>query len=84
MTDTLERKAIRVLEALADGKKHRESTLPRAGAEYMRVVMCLHLGLIDGAGIDDDRGTGNYRHTRFYWITDKGRAALAKAREGQS
>lgn len=37
------------------------------------------VGLVDGAGVEDDKGSGNYPHSTFWWITDKGREAITPA-----
>ena len=80
---SIEAKRRRILEHLAaprDGLRpdwHREDELPRASFDFLQRMY--HAGLIDGSGRRDDRGTGNYKFSRYWKITDKGRAEMAKA-----
>lgn len=48
----------------------RESELGRVSFAFLQSMY--FDGLIDGAGLRDEKGTGNYKHTRLWCITDKG------------
>ena len=52
----------------------RESDLGRVSHAYLQQMY--FDGLIDGAGLRDDKGTGNHKETRLWKITEKGMDAL--------
>lgn len=66
----------RILEQLAPFSKEgcTEDKLRSASREFLQRMYLS--GLIDGAGHPDSRGWGNFKYTRVWWITDKGRDAL--------
>lgn len=68
-----------VLATLADGQRWRESEI---GASNRTLQNMYYAGWVTGAGYPDKKGTGNYPDTREWWITDKGREALAATARG--
>lgn len=64
-----------ILKLLSDGKWWRENNIG-SSCHFLRQMY--FIGWLDGAGYDDDRGTGNYPHTRVWKITKQGSAALRR------
>lgn len=65
----------------SDKGRWRESQLETSNHFIRQMYLA---GWVDGAGYDDDRGTGNYPSTRIWWITAAGRAALTVAQREET
>lgn len=64
----------KILTLLSDGEKWREDEIKSSFSFLQTMYFC---GWLEGAGYSDDRGSGNYKNTRVWWITDAGREAIA-------
>lgn len=80
----MDKKTRKILAILATPREDRqrphdyiEDELPRVSFDFLREMY--FAGLVGGAGRADDRGSGNYKWSRVWWITDKGRAALSES-----
>lgn len=78
MTDiVIDKKDRKILKQLSEAKGWTvEEEIPRVSCEYLR--MMYHRGLIDGAGRQDPRGTGNFKYSRLWKIKPAGLEALNK------
>jgi len=79
--DEMNDKTKKILQLMHETPKHiwrkgymRESDLGRVSHAYLQQMY--DDGLIDGVGLRDDKGTGNYKESRLWKITEKGMDAL--------
>lgn len=74
----IDKKDQKILKLLSERKSWViEEEIPRVSCEYLR--MMYHRGLIDGAGRQDPRGTGNFKYSRLWKIKPAGAEALAES-----
>ena len=72
-TTKLTKKQKNILTLLSGGFWRTEDELKSTFSFLQNMYF---LGLIDGAGKRDDRGSGNYKHSRMWKITAKGKEAM--------
>jgi hypothetical protein len=73
--DTITKREAQILHHLDAANGHWVTQADTRASQ--RTMQDLYFrGLVDGAGYDDDKGSGNYPHTRVDRITRRGQRAL--------